>query len=121
MQTGRVRITQKKSRLPERRKNRRTNPFGKKLNGFFGGLIRYGAIFLIAVLMIGSFSSRRVSISEADRLASELSELKIERDQLQQDLDRFSDPEWRESYWKWRTMRHEPGEYYLDFIEPDIF
>jgi hypothetical protein len=121
MKTGRVRITKRKSRLPEPKKARRLKSVGKQLPGFFDGVIRYGVILLIAVLIIGSYSSRHGSIGEADRLASELSELKVERDQLQQDLDRFSDPEWRESYWKWRTMRHEPGEYYLDFIEPDVF
>ena len=96
-------------------------PIGKKLPGIFDGLIRYGIIIFIAVLLIGNYSTRRASISEADQLAAELSELQREHAGLQKDLERISDPEWRESYWKWRTMRHEPGEYYIDFIEPGVF
>lgn len=113
--------TNKKSTTGLKNKPKPGFPIGKKLPGIFDGLIRYGAIILIAVLLIGNYSTRRASISEADRLAGELAVLQNERTELQKDLERILDPEWRESYWKWRTMRHEPGEYYMDFIEPDVF
>ena len=118
---GRVRISGKRPRRPEARKRNALEPVGRKLPAFFDALIRGGAIFLLVVLLIGTWTSRQVSITEAGRLEAKLAELKREREILMLDIGKFSDPEWRESYWKWRTMRHEPGEYYIDFIEPDIF
>ena len=84
--------------------------------------VSYRWVIAVAVLSLlaGSYSARRVAQDNADRLATELAERERERDALQEELDRFSDPHWRASYWKWRTMRHAPGEYYVDFVEPGI-
>jgi len=73
---------------------------------------------MLIMLLAGSITARRAAILEAARLESELAELEREKSELQEELNRFADPDWRENYWKWRTMRHEPGEYYIDFIEP---
>jgi hypothetical protein len=75
-------------------------------------------VALILFLLCGSISARRAATVGNDQLAAELSRLQHERDQLRDELDRFSDPDWRAAYWKWRTMRREPGEYYIDFVEP---
>jgi hypothetical protein len=89
-----------------------------RIPGFLGAVIRWGILLFIVVSLIGSVSSRRTYQDEVERLASELTDLQREQSELQSDLENFSDPEWRECYWKWRTMRHEPGEYFIDFIEP---
>jgi len=75
-------------------------------------------VVMILFLLGGSISARHTASIADEQLAAELSQLQHERDQLREELDRFSDPDWRAAWWKWRTMRREPGEYYIDFVEP---
>lgn len=94
---------------------RRTRP---RFRSFIEASFRWAVLIMLIMLLAGSITARRAAISDAARLDSELAELEREKSLLQEELNRFADPDWRESYWKWRTMRHEPGEYYIDFIEP---
>jgi cell division protein FtsB len=89
-----------------------------RFRSFIEASFRWGVLVLLIMLLAGSITARRAAVSDAARLESELAELEREKAQLREEINRFADPEWRESYWKWRTMRHEPGEYYIDFIEP---
>jgi len=94
---------------------RRTRP---RFRSFIEASFRWAVLIMLIMLLAGSITARRAAILEAARLESELAELEREKSELQEELNRFADPDWRENYWKWRTMRHEPGEYYIDFIEP---
>lgn len=116
----RRRVKRKKTGAPGTKKPWVAKLTGNKIPGFLEAVLRWGIILIIISLLITTLNSGVTSRSEADRLAQDLTDLQRERAELQSELDRFSDPEWRESYWKWRTMRHEPGEYYIDFVEPGI-
>ena len=87
---------------------------------FLGISLRWALFLVIMSLLAGSVSAYRISMTNTDKLAAELNELELERAILQDDLKCFSDPEWRKNYWKWRLMRHEAGERYIDFVEPGI-
>lgn len=116
----RWRKKRKKTGAPGTKKPREAGLTVNRIPGFLGAVLRWGVIIIIISLLITNLNTGKTSRSEADMLAQELTDLQRERAELQSELDRFSDPEWRESYWKWRTMRHEPGEYYIDFVEPGI-
>lgn len=117
---ARWRVKRKKTGAQGTKKPREARLTGNKIPGLLEGVLRWGVIIIIVSLLITNFNTGETSRSEADGLAQDLTILQRERAELQSELDRFSDPEWRESYWKWRTMRHEPGEYYIDFVEPGI-
>ena len=82
--------------------------------------LRWGIALLLLFLLIGSTSARQTAEKNAEQLAAEVAELERQRDDLRNELDLFSDPDWRACYWKWRTMRHEPGEFFIDFMDPGI-
>jgi hypothetical protein len=78
-------------------------------------IIRVAAICLIVFVGVGRYAAWKEAKEQARALESELAKGQVYEEELQAELDRFADPKWRESYWKWRTMSHEPGEYYIRF------
>jgi len=108
-------------RQSNRTRKRTETPSAKpppRFRSFIEASFRWAILIGLLILLAGSLTARRAAIRDAARLESELAELEREKAELGEELNRFSDPDWRESYWKWRTMRHEAGEYYIDFIEP---
>ncbi len=81
-------------------------------------VLRWVMFVAILCLVASSISSRDSAWRDADKLTSQLTSLQRERTRLEQERDSFADPEWQESYWKWRTMSHRPGERYIEFVEP---
>ena len=77
--------------------------------------IRWGLIMVLASLLMGSASANRQALESSAALASEKAKLDKERNGLSDELRQFSDPEWLEGYWKWKTMRHDPGQEYIYF------
>jgi len=87
---------------------------------FLYGALRWGVAGLLVSLIVGSYVTSQNARLEAGSLNDQVTTLEHEKTGLQEEIARFTDPEWRENYWKWRTMRHEPGEYYIDFTEPGV-
>jgi len=82
-----------------------------------GVVLRWGLIAVIIVLIFGRVSALRSAKEEGLRLQQEVAGWERTEAGVRQEIDQFNDPEWRENYWKWRTMSHEPGEYYIRFYE----
>jgi hypothetical protein len=80
-------------------------------------IVRWGLVIAVFVLLAGGISARQTAIGNVEALEAELAEILNEKAALEQELIPFSDRSWREAYWKWRTMSHEPGEYYIDFVD----
>jgi hypothetical protein len=78
-------------------------------------IMRVAALGLIVFLGVGRYSALMEAKEQAKNLEIECAKWEQNRTELQAELDRFADTKWRESYWKWRTMSHEPGEYYIRF------
>jgi hypothetical protein len=84
-------------------------------------LFRWGLVALIIALLITRISALNTAKDQARKVEADYAGWQQRQAQVQQELDRFNDPEWRESYWKWRTMRHSPGEYYIRFLDQGSF
>ncbi len=82
-------------------------------------IVRWGLVIAVFVLLAGGITARQAAIGNVEALEAELAEILNEKAALEQELNHFSDRSWREAYWKWRTMSHEPGEYYIDFVEAE--
>jgi hypothetical protein len=111
-----IRLREQKIRRVFEDPPKKPNRIGKVCECF----LRWGIVLILCLMIIGGLSARKTSGEEAAALKAEIAQLDIERDGLAGEVEKFSDPEWRASYWKWRTMRHEPGEYYIDFVEDGI-
>lgn len=111
-----VRLREEKLRRAMKDPEKKTGKVGQAVEM----LIRWGLVILLMLMIGGAFTSRNTSFGQTAALRAEIAEMEVERQELAAELERFADPEWRESYWKWRTMRHEPGEYYIDFVERGI-
>jgi hypothetical protein len=77
--------------------------------------LRWGFVAVILILAGGRYNAYVDASRQAQKLANECSKWEKTQTDLNTELARFTDPKWRESYWKWRTMRHEPGEHYIRF------
>ncbi len=88
-----------------------------RLQKIVEAIVRWTIVAVISILIIGGLTTRSQSQGTADQLADELAALEVERDKLKTELLQFSDDEWREKFWKWRTMSRSPGEYYIDFVD----
>jgi len=84
-------------------------------------LLRWTLVGIIAALIIIRISALEQAKKEAGAVADQLTAMEQKEAQLERDIENFNDPEWRSSFWKWRTMRHEPGEYYIRFYDRDSF
>ena len=78
---------------------------------------RWGLVVLIAVLIVGRYRDWGRELGEASKYGSQRAALQQNQAELQKELDQFADPAYRESYWKWRNMRHKPGECYIRFYD----
>jgi hypothetical protein len=94
---------------------------GAKLTPHFpvwgSALWRWGLVVLIVVMTFGRVSALNSARQQTSDLEREIAGWERTEADTRTELQRFSDPEWRENYWKWRTMTREPGEYYLRFYE----
>jgi len=91
-------------RIPARRKP-----------GLLSLIGRWGLICILVVLAFGKYNVLMQTSEQARKLEAEVARWEQTQTELEAELNRFADPQWRESYWKWRTMHHEPGEYYIRF------
>ena len=66
-------------------------------------------------LLLGQTAEKNTTGRSADDLSNRYADLERERSELETELTIFNDPDLRASYWKWQTMSHEPGEYFIDF------
>lgn len=94
--------------------------FGR-LGVFVSRVFRWTLVVIIAVLIIGRVVALEQAKREAAGVRDQLASMEAKKAQLESDIEKFSDPEWRSSFWKWRTMRHEPGEYYIRFYDRGSF
>jgi hypothetical protein len=88
---------------------------------FVSKLVRWALVVVIAVLIIVRVAALEQAKREAAVVQDQLASIEQKKAQLESDVEKFSDPEWRSSFWKWRTMRHEPGEYYIRFYDRGAF
>jgi len=88
---------------------------------FFSKLVRWTLVVVIAVLIIARVAALEQAKRESAAVQDQLASVEQKKAQLERDIVKFSDPEWRASFWKWRTMRHEPGEYYIRFYDRGSF
>jgi cell division protein FtsL len=88
---------------------------------FVSKSVRWALVVVIAVLIIVRVAALEQAKREAAVVQDQLASMEQKKAQLESDVEKFSDPEWRSSFWKWRTMRHEPGEYYIRFYDRGAF
>lgn len=81
-------------------------------------IARWSAVAALAVFALFKYSNFVVVSREAGQRRAEMAFWEQKQRTLEEEIANYSDPEWRASYWKWRTMTHEPGEYYLRFYDP---
>ncbi|HEX9744710.1 MAG TPA: hypothetical protein VGB30_04715 [bacterium] len=89
---------------------------GKAL-GFLGKIGRWGVIGLFMWLLLCQVQTGIVARRNADELIDERMDLERQRDTIQAEVDRLSDPEIYNNLWKSMTMRRESGERYIKFEE----
>jgi len=93
-------------------------PGGFNLRQILEAVLRWSLVVVIFVVLMGALTVQETKEGELRQLEGELASMQAERDLLKENVDLFNDPAWREAYWKYQTMRHKPGEYYIEFIEP---
>ena len=82
---------------------------------------RWTLVVVIFIMIVGGTAVKKSADNDARGLANELQSMQSERDRLKEERDLFNDPKWSEAYWKWQTMSHKPGEYYIEFVEPGTY
>ena len=87
----------------------------------FEAAFRWSLVVVIFIMIVGGMAVKKSADDEAKGLANELRSMQSERDRLKDERDLFNDPKWSEAYWKWQTMSHKPGEYYIEFVEPGTY
>lgn len=118
-----IKTSKEQRRRPSRERRTglldKSNPHksGYKFPSWAGIIIRWSLICVIIAMMFGRVSALRSAREEARDLESERAKWERTRIEVQNEIEKFSDPEWSKSYWKSRTMQHEPGEYYIKFYE----
>lgn len=83
---------------------------------YLGAILRWALALTILAVLLGSVPAYRSARSTAHFLATQQAELEREQMRLEEEIRQLSDPDWRANYWKWLTMRHEPGERFISFI-----
>ena len=107
------------NRQPELKVLEPSKPSGRpRFTGFLWMVIRWGLVIVIGTVIVGSVAANKKIDAEPERVQGELAVVEAEKEALTEEVHLFSDPEWREAYWKRQMYNHRPGEYYIEFVEP---
>ena len=118
----RIKLTKKiKNTRPKRKGADRPTSKAPGLPRLFEAAFRWTLVVVIFIMIVGGTAVKKSAKDDAKGLANELRSMQSERERLKEERDLFNDPNWSEAYWKWQTMSHKPGEYYIEFIEPGTY
>ena len=118
----RIKLTKKiKNTRPKREGTDRPASKAPGLPRLFEAAFRWSLVVVIFIMIVSGTAVKKSARDDAKGLANELRSMQSERDRLKEERDLFNNPGWSEAYWKWQTMSHKPGEYYIEFVEPGTY